>query len=119
MYLLPIPYFISTEFLDLSLDELPCTIHTCMALMAEAVLATAPKILAMITVSDVMGCMLQFVVGALKLAIDEFAPGTCDALTEPPHDPPAEVWSKVRLGKLVLVVSPLGQSESSVTNWRV
>ena len=85
--------------------------------MAEAVLATAPKILAMITVSDVMGCMLQFVVGALKLAIDEFAPGTCDALTEPPHEPsPAEVWSKVRLGKLVVVVSPLGQPESSATS---
>ena len=64
--------------------------HTCMALIAEAVLVMAPRILAMMTVSAVMGCVLQLVTAGLKLVMGEFCDGTCDVFIEPPHDPPPD-----------------------------
>ena len=57
-----------------------------MALMADAVLATAPRMLAMTTTSAVIGTTVQLVLGGLYEAIAELEPGTVDALTAPPQD---------------------------------
>ena len=72
-------------------------VYTCMALMADAVLATAPRMLAIMTASDVMVCRLQFTTTGSKLVIDEFDAGIFEVSIKPPHVPPADGlddWSK-------------------------